>query len=204
MTPGWSLVEEKRALRRHDAGGARACDRQRAGAHGAGGGRGAAGAARAAWGRGSSRPTCPPAASWTSPSWWPSGWRRGRRWSTRGWRRSGRGCAFTSWWARHADGGRGVRHPGAAGGRARDPGRGHRRACWCRGWPSTRQGRRLGYGGGYYDELAQRLRAHGRGFLVGLGYDFQLVERCPTGDGDVALDCIVTDARVVRCDGKQP
>jgi 5-formyltetrahydrofolate cyclo-ligase len=66
------------------------------------------------------------------------------------------------------------------------------------------QGRRLGYGGGYYDELAQRLRAHGRGFLVGIGYDFQIIERCPTGDGDVTLDCIVTDARVLRCDGGKP
>ncbi len=66
------------------------------------------------------------------------------------------------------------------------------------------EGRRLGYGGGYYDELAHRLRAHGRGFLVGVGYDFQLVGRCPSGDGDATLDCIVTDARVIRCDGKQP
>jgi 5-formyltetrahydrofolate cyclo-ligase len=67
-----------------------------------------------------------------------------------------------------------------------------------------RHGRRLGYGGGYYDELAQRLRAHGRGFLLGLGYDFQLIDRCPAGDGDVTLDCIVTDTQVVRCDGRQP
>jgi 5-formyltetrahydrofolate cyclo-ligase len=66
------------------------------------------------------------------------------------------------------------------------------------------QGRRLGYGGGYYDELAQRLRAHGRGFLVGLGYDFQVVDDVPAGDNDVALDCIVTDARVLRIEGKQP
>jgi 5-formyltetrahydrofolate cyclo-ligase len=66
------------------------------------------------------------------------------------------------------------------------------------------QGKRLGYGGGYYDELAQRLRAHGRGFLVGLGYDFQLVESIPAGDGDAALDCIITDARVIRMEGKQP
>jgi 5-formyltetrahydrofolate cyclo-ligase len=66
------------------------------------------------------------------------------------------------------------------------------------------QGRRLGYGGGYYDELAQRLRAHGRGFLVGIGFDFQLIDRCPTGGADATLDCIVTDARVVRCNGKPP
>jgi 5-formyltetrahydrofolate cyclo-ligase len=64
-----------------------------------------------------------------------------------------------------------------------------------------RDGRRLGYGGGYYDEAVGRLRAAGRGFLVALGYDFQLVERCPAGDGDVTVDCVVTDAQVVRCGG---
>ncbi len=62
-----------------------------------------------------------------------------------------------------------------------------------------RAGRRLGYGGGYYDEAAGRLRAAGRGFLVGLAYDFQLVDRCPAGDADVSVDCVVTDRQVVRC-----
>lgn len=62
-----------------------------------------------------------------------------------------------------------------------------------------RQGRRLGYGGGYYDELGAYLRASGRGMLVGFGYDFQLVESCPVEEGDVAIDCLVTDGRVVRC-----
>ena len=60
-------------------------------------------------------------------------------------------------------------------------------------------GRRLGYGGGYYDEVAARLRAAGRGFLLGIGFDFQLLETCPAGPGDVTIDCVVTDARVVRC-----
>jgi 5-formyltetrahydrofolate cyclo-ligase len=62
-----------------------------------------------------------------------------------------------------------------------------------------RAGRRLGYGGGYYDEAAGKLRAAGRGLLVGLAYDFQLVERCPAGEGDVGVDCVVTDRQVVRC-----
>jgi 5-formyltetrahydrofolate cyclo-ligase len=63
------------------------------------------------------------------------------------------------------------------------------------------QGRRLGYGGGYYDELAARVRAQPgrRGLLVGVGFDFQLVARCPAGENDVAIDCVVTDARVIRC-----
>jgi 5-formyltetrahydrofolate cyclo-ligase len=60
------------------------------------------------------------------------------------------------------------------------------------------QGRRLGYGGGYYDEVAARLRGAGRGFLLGVGFDFQLIETCPADERDVAIDCVVTDARIVR------
>jgi 5-formyltetrahydrofolate cyclo-ligase len=63
------------------------------------------------------------------------------------------------------------------------------------------KGRRLGYGGGYYDDAAGRLRAAGSGFLVGLAYDFQMVERCPAGATDVDVDCIVTEVQVVRCQG---
>jgi 5-formyltetrahydrofolate cyclo-ligase len=71
-------------------------------------------------------------------------------------------------------------------------------------------GRRLGYGGGYYDEAAARLRAaararaggaagQGAGVLVGVGYDFQLIDLCPAGDGDEAIDWVVTDRRAIRC-----
>ncbi len=62
------------------------------------------------------------------------------------------------------------------------------------------QGRRLGYGGGYYDEVASRVRIGGRAILVGIGFDFQVVGQCPAGDGDERIDFVVTDARVVRCD----
>jgi 5-formyltetrahydrofolate cyclo-ligase len=66
------------------------------------------------------------------------------------------------------------------------------------------RGGRVGYGGGYYDELMAYVRAHPdgpAGFFVGFGYDFQITESCPTGEWDVPVDCIVTDARVVRCRG---
>lgn len=65
------------------------------------------------------------------------------------------------------------------------------------------QGRRLGYGGGYYDEAGALLRAAGRAFLVGVAFEFQMIDCCPTGDGDVVLDCVVTEDRVVRCDGQR-
>jgi 5-formyltetrahydrofolate cyclo-ligase len=61
------------------------------------------------------------------------------------------------------------------------------------------QGHRLGYGGGYYDEVGGLVRRQGRALLVGVGFDFQLVDRCPAADGDVDIDRVVTDARVVQC-----
>jgi 5-formyltetrahydrofolate cyclo-ligase len=60
-------------------------------------------------------------------------------------------------------------------------------------------GRRLGYGGGYYDEVGARLRAAGKGYLLGVGFDFQLIETCPAGPGDVPIDAVATDARVIHC-----
>jgi 5-formyltetrahydrofolate cyclo-ligase len=65
-------------------------------------------------------------------------------------------------------------------------------------------GRRLGFGGGYYDELAPAVRAGGRGILIGLGFDFQVVEHCPAGEGDALLDAVVTDGRVLRAAEQRP
>lgn len=65
-----------------------------------------------------------------------------------------------------------------------------------------RRGTRVGYGGGYYDEVAAYVRAHPdatNAKFVGFGFDFQLVDACPTGEWDVPLDCVVTDERIVRC-----
>jgi len=62
-------------------------------------------------------------------------------------------------------------------------------------------GRRLGYGGGYYDEVATRVRAAGRGLLVGFGFEIQVVDRCPAGSRDVVIDYVITDERVIRCCG---
>ena len=64
------------------------------------------------------------------------------------------------------------------------------------------RGARIGYGGGYYDELAAYVRAHPdatNARFIGYAFDFQLVDACPAGEWDVPLDTIVTDERVVRC-----
>lgn len=58
-------------------------------------------------------------------------------------------------------------------------------------------GGRLGFGGGYYDEFLEAT-AHKRPCVVGLGYDFQVVDGCPTEPRDQRVDCVVTDARVLR------
>ena len=58
----------------------------------------------------------------------------------------------------------------------------------------------FGGGGGYYDGALASLgaRAAGRPALIGIGYDFQIVEVCPAGDSDLPVDLVVTDARVLR------
>ncbi|HSZ82213.1 MAG TPA: 5-formyltetrahydrofolate cyclo-ligase, partial [Polyangia bacterium] len=48
-------------------------------------------------------------------------------------------------------------------------------------------GRRLGYGGGYYDAAGRALRERRpASLLVGFAYDFQIVDACPTDARDVA------------------
>jgi 5-formyltetrahydrofolate cyclo-ligase len=61
------------------------------------------------------------------------------------------------------------------------------------------QGRRLGQGGGYYDDAGRRMREARRGgVMIGFAFDFQVVDRCPADDGDVAVDLVITDQRVLR------
>ena len=41
-------------------------------------------------------------------------------------------------------------------------------------------GRRVGFGGGYYDGVIDEARAGGA-TVIGFAYDFQIVDRCPAG-----------------------
>lgn len=60
-------------------------------------------------------------------------------------------------------------------------------------------GRRLGYGGGFYDAmLAQIPRAVAR---IGLCFDLQIVDEVPAGEGDELVHAVITERRTLRCRG---
>ena len=62
-----------------------------------------------------------------------------------------------------------------------------------------RQGRRIGYGKGYYDRALHPLE--GSGCLYGLCYDFQLLDEIVEIHHDVRMDGVVTEHRVIfPCD----
>ncbi|MEP6973161.1 MAG: 5-formyltetrahydrofolate cyclo-ligase [Actinomycetota bacterium] len=61
-----------------------------------------------------------------------------------------------------------------------------------------RSGRRVGYGGGFYDRFFRLIRQDAA--RVGVGFDLQLVDGdLPSGHFDLGLDAVVTESEVVRC-----
>ena len=58
-------------------------------------------------------------------------------------------------------------------------------------------GRRLGYGGGYYDRTIAALRRDGEVVAVGIGYDVQIRPGVPAGRGDMRVDWVVSDQRII-------
>ncbi len=56
-------------------------------------------------------------------------------------------------------------------------------------------GNRLGYGAGFYDAALLRYRTTPK---IGVAYDFQLLAEVPTRPEDVAVNIVVTDARVIE------
>lgn len=61
------------------------------------------------------------------------------------------------------------------------------------------RGYRLGWGGGYYDELIAGLPVRQRVLLLGVAHDFQVVSRCPHESFDAPIDWIVTDRQTIAC-----
>ena len=59
-----------------------------------------------------------------------------------------------------------------------------------------RHGRRLGYGGGYFDSFLRRVRPECA--VAGVCFAEQVVHEVPAGPGDVTVALVVTDAEVIR------
>jgi 5-formyltetrahydrofolate cyclo-ligase len=60
-----------------------------------------------------------------------------------------------------------------------------------------RKGRRVGYGGGFYDRFLPKTRDDAA--RIGIGFEVQLVvDDLPNGHFDLRVDAVVTDAAVVR------
>ena len=72
--------------------------------------------------------------------------------------------------------------------------------CWCRASPSTPAGRRLGYGGGFYDRLLPLL-APATARVAG-AFDLQIVPRVPAAPHDLAVHAIVTETRTIPAAGE--
>jgi len=61
-----------------------------------------------------------------------------------------------------------------------------------------RSGRRVGYGGGFYDRFFLRTRRDA--VRVGIGFDLQLLdEDLPGGHFDLPVNVVVTESEVLRC-----
>lgn len=56
------------------------------------------------------------------------------------------------------------------------------------------KGRRLGYGGGFYDRTLEALKAQGPMTVVGLAYEAQRLNKVPAESHDVRLDWVVTES----------
>jgi 5-formyltetrahydrofolate cyclo-ligase len=57
-------------------------------------------------------------------------------------------------------------------------------------------GRRLGYGGGFYDRLLPLLRAAAP--RIAGAFDVQIVDTVPAASHDVGVDCVVTESRTLQ------
>ena len=56
-----------------------------------------------------------------------------------------------------------------------------------------KSGNRLGRGKGFYDRLLHNLSA----IKIGVGYDFQLIEKINTEPHDIAMDAIITPSNSI-------
>ncbi len=58
-------------------------------------------------------------------------------------------------------------------------------------------GGRVGHGGGHYDRMLST-EGGSHTIKVGLAFDFQVLDRVPTGDKDILMDMVISDGEVLR------
>lgn len=61
----------------------------------------------------------------------------------------------------------------------------------------TESGERLGYGGGYYDQLIPLMKATVP--KIALAFDLQIVDSLPVEDHDIRIDGIITESKFITC-----
>ncbi|MCZ0754619.1 5-formyltetrahydrofolate cyclo-ligase [Anoxybacillus sp. J5B_2022] len=59
----------------------------------------------------------------------------------------------------------------------------------------SKDGYRIGYGGGYYDRYLQQVKKP----TISLAYAFQVVDHLPTEPHDLPVDIIITNEKVIVC-----
>ena len=86
----------------------------------------------------------------------------------------------------------GIREPEPAPNRLCVPGPGSRIAVLCPGLAFTREGKRLGYGGGYYDRYFSRYQ-EAELYKIGVCYREQLLAELPSDPHDIRMDRILSE-----------
>ncbi len=61
-------------------------------------------------------------------------------------------------------------------------------------------GCRLGHGGGYYDRLLSGILSP----VIGLAFEFQILDHLPASSTDRKVDQIMTEDRTIICRGEKP
>jgi len=65
----------------------------------------------------------------------------------------------------------------------------------------TREGARLGYGGGFYDKLLGNLKVCP--VMAAAAYSLQIVEKIPQEATDIKIEWIITEQETVACSGRE-
>ena len=56
---------------------------------------------------------------------------------------------------------------------------------------------RLGYGAGYYDRVLKKISLKNKVFCIGIAFSFQKYSNIPINKNDYALDCILTEQKII-------